>query len=185
MLQNNSKCLESAVTFSQESFELLDALAPSLTTGSAPWHHIRRSISSARQRCWPLRSLLPGAGLGFALVHCKRTWVECCDNTDGHQTPLHGLCDRSDSIVFYYPAECVIVTMISRSYIKALDLWYRNILSNQLVWWGPLLPWNRILIHNLKSSADSSGTNASACTALLWHSSIVFYPEYRYVHQQQ
>lgn len=155
MLQNDGNCLESAVTCCQESFELLDALAPSLTTGSAPWYHIWRSISSARQRFWLLRSLLPGAGLGFALVHCKRTWVECCYNTDGHHTPLHGLCNPQ-TVVFYYPVERVIVIIISSSYIKALDLWYGNILSNQLVWWGPLLPWQRILIHNLKSSSDST-----------------------------
>lgn len=77
----------------------------------------------------------------------------------------------SQTVVFYYPVECVIVVIISSSYIKALDLWYRNILSNQLVWWSPLLPWYRILMHNL----NSSGTNTSACIAFLWHYSIVLY----------
>lgn len=48
-------------------------------------------------------------------------------------TPLSMACVTGHTVVFYYPVERVIVIIISSSYIKALDLWYRNILSNQLV----------------------------------------------------
>ena len=69
------------------------------------WYHIRRSVTLARLGCLLMRGLLTGAGLGFVLVHCERTCVECRDNVDHHYTPLHSCCSCSDSTTTH-PIRC-------------------------------------------------------------------------------
>lgn len=97
VLQDDGGGLKSAVTSCQEPPELLDVLVLSSIPGNALWYHIRRSTTLVRLGSLLLRVLLAGDGLGFVLVHCERTCVECCDNVDHHHTPLHKRYSSSDS----------------------------------------------------------------------------------------
>lgn len=121
LLQDDGDCLKSAVTSCQESFELLDAVVFSPTLCGTHWYHIRRSTTLAWLRCLMLRGLLKGAGLGFVLVHCERTCVECFDNMDHHHTPLHSCCSWSGSSTTTLQT-AVGVTVKDRSSVKAFDI---------------------------------------------------------------
>ena len=70
------------------SSELLGALVFSFTFGNTRWHHIQRPMTPARLGWLLLRVLLARGGLGFALVHCERTCVDCCNYVDHHH-PTH------------------------------------------------------------------------------------------------
>lgn len=133
------QCCKTTATAS--NLQLLAARSP--LSCWMPWHLL-----------WPL-DVLPGTTFGGPLallgsvVGC---WGACCQElalglllstAKEHElsvvvtlmviTPPSMSNITSQTVVFYYPVECVIVVIISSSYIKALDLWYRNILSNQLV----------------------------------------------------
>lgn len=96
-LQDDGECLKSAVTGCQESFELLDALVLPLILGNIRWYHIRRSAALVSVGMVASEGFAGGTGLGFVLVHCERTCVECRDNVDHHHTPLHNCCSWSNS----------------------------------------------------------------------------------------
>ena len=105
----------------------MDALVLSPTIGDIRWYHIRRSVTLAWLGCLLLRGLLARGGLGFVLVHCERTCVECRDNVDHHHTPLHSCCSWSDSSTTH-PIHCC-QGPVSKLWIFLKS---RTVLSNQL-----------------------------------------------------